>query len=130
AIGRGARSAIAADERTLALGGELAGLIPGGALVRGSVLGVDGPAGAGAITLALELAAAVTDAGEWAVAVEPEGTVGGRAAAEAGVPLERFAVVRRDPPTSWATVVAALLDGVSLVIAEPPRAVAPGDARR
>src|SRR5690242_3440513 len=72
ALGRGARPAVAAHERTLALGGELAGLIPGGALVRGSVVGVDGPAGAGATTLALELAAAVTAAGEWAVAVDPE----------------------------------------------------------
>ena len=52
------------------------------------------------------------------------------AAAEAGVALERFAVVRRVPPARWATVVAALLDGVSLVLAEVPRGVRLGDARR
>jgi hypothetical protein len=46
------------------------------------------------------------------------------------VALERFAVVRRVPPARWATVVAALLDGVSLVLAEVPRGVALGDARR
>jgi hypothetical protein len=78
----------------------------------------------------LELAAAITAVGEWAAVVDPDGTIGGRAAAEAGVALERFAVVRRVPPTRWATVVAALLDGVSLVIAEPPRAMSPADARR
>ena len=44
--------------------------------------------------------------------------------------LERFAVVRRVPPARWTTVVAALLDGVSLVIAEVPRGVGLGDARR
>jgi hypothetical protein len=46
------------------------------------------------------------------------------------VALERFAVVRRVPPARWATVVAALLDGVSLVLAEVPRGVGLGDARR
>jgi hypothetical protein len=130
ALGRHARPAVAAHERAVALGRELATLVPGGTLVRGSVVGVDGPLGAGATTLALELAAAVTAVGEWAAVVDPDGSVGGRAAAEAGVALERFAVVRRVPPTRWATVVAALLDGVSLVIAEPSRAIAPGDARR
>ena len=44
--------------------------------------------------------------------------------------LERFAVVRRVPPSRWATVVAALLDGVSLVITDVPRGVSLGDARR
>jgi hypothetical protein len=130
ALGRRARPSVAAHQRAVALGGELASLIPGGALVRGSVVGVDGPPGAGATSLALELAAAITAVGEWAAVVDPDGTIGGRAAAEAGVALERFAVVRRVPPTRWATVVAALLDGVSLVIAEPPRAMSPADARR
>ena len=44
--------------------------------------------------------------------------------------LDRFAVVRRVPPSRWATVVAALLDGVSLVIAEVPRGIGAADARR
>src|SRR5204863_192915 len=68
--------------------------------------------------------------GEWAAAVDLDGTLGARAAEEAGVVLERFAVVRRVPPTRWAIVVAALLDGVSLVIADVPRGVSLGDARR
>ena len=86
--------------------------------------------GRGSTTVAFELAAAVTAVGEWAAAVDLDGTLGALAAAEAGVALERFAVVRRVPPARWATVVAALLDGVSLVLAEVPRGVRLGDARR
>ena len=71
-----------------------------------------------------------TALGEWAAAVDLDATLGPLAAAEAGVALERFAVVRRVPPARWATVVAALLDGVSLVLAEVPRGVRLGDARR
>ena len=94
------------------------------------MLRVAGDAGAGSTTVAFELAAAVTALGEWAAAVDLDGTLGPLAAAEAGVALERFAVVRRVPPARWATVVAALLDGVSLVLAEVPRGVGLGDARR
>jgi hypothetical protein len=80
--------------------------------------------------VAFELAAAVTAVGEWAAAVDLEGTFGALAAREAGVALEQFAVVRRVPPSRWAAVVAALLDGVSLVLAEVPRGVGAADARR
>jgi len=125
-----ARPLLLAGERSVALAGELRELVPGGAIVRGSVLGVRGDAGAGSTTLTFELAAAVTATGEWAAAVDLDGTLGARAAEEAGVALERFAVVRRVPPARWATVVAALLDGVSLVVAEVPRGVRLGDARR
>jgi hypothetical protein len=68
--------------------------------------------------------------GEWATAVDFEGTLGALAARDAGVALERFAVVRRVPPARWATVIAALLDGTSLVLAEVPRGVRADDARR
>ena len=68
--------------------------------------------------------------GEWAGAVDLDGTLGALAAAEAGVALERFAVVRRVPPTRWATVLAALIDGMSLVLTDVPRGVQLGDARR
>jgi hypothetical protein len=64
------------------------------------------------------------------VAVDLAGTIGGRAAAEVGVALERFAVVRYPPPNRWATVVAALLDGFAFVAAEVPARVKLGDARR
>jgi hypothetical protein len=80
--------------------------------------------------LAFGLAAAATAAGEWAAAVDLPGTLGGLAAAECGVELSRFAVVRGVPNDRWATVVAALLDGVSLVMADVPRGLRAGDARR
>ena len=129
-VARAARPLVLARERSVALGGALAELVPDGTVVRGSVLRVGGPPGAGSTTVAFELAAAFTALGEWAAAVDLDGTLGPLAAGEAGVALERFAVVRRVPPARWATVVAALLEGVSLVIAEVPRGVGLGDARR
>src|SRR5262245_26787849 len=98
------RPAVPAHDRGVPLAGGLRELVPGGALVRGSVVGVDGGPGAGATVVAFELAAAVTASGEWAAAVDLDGTLGARAAEEAGVALERFAVVRRVPPARWATV--------------------------
>jgi hypothetical protein len=139
-LGVHARPLVLARDRSIELAsgagsGGLSSLIPGAALVRGTVLRVVGtaaghPSGAGATSVGFELAAAVTAVGEWTAAVELDGSLGALAAAEAGVALERFAVVRRVPPARWATVVAALLDGVSLVLAEVPRGVQLGDARR
>ncbi len=129
-VARAARPLVLARDRSVALGGTLAELVPDGAVVRGSVLRVSGAPGAGSTTVAFELAAAFTALGEWAAAVDLDGTLGPLAAGEAGAALERFAVVRRVPPARWATVVAALLEGVSLVIAEVPRGVGMGDARR
>ena len=127
--GRGA-PLVLARERVLAVPGPLGALLPGGALQRGTVATVDGVPGAGVTSLALGLAAAATAAGEWAAAVDLSGTLGGLAAAEAGVELSRFAVVRDVPNDRWATVVAALLDGVSLVMADIPRGLRAADARR
>jgi hypothetical protein len=127
--GRGA-PVVLARERVLSIPGPLGALLPGGALQRGSVATVGGEPGSGATSLALGLAAAATAAGEWAAAVDLQGTLGGLAAAESGVELSRFAVVRGVPEPRWATVVAALLDGVSLVMADVPRGLRTGDARR
>jgi hypothetical protein len=129
-VAQAARPLVLARDRSVALAGALADLVPRGAVVRGTVLRVAGAPGAGATTVAFELAAAFTTLGEWAAAVDLDATLGPLAAAEAGVALERFAVVRRVPPARWATVVAALLDGVSLVLAEVPRGMRLGDARR
>src|SRR5207244_2414320 len=79
---------------------------------------------------ALTLAAAATYAGEWAAVVDPGGTLGARAAAAAGVELERLAVVRCGAPDRWAAVVAALLDGITVVVAAVPPHLRLGDARR
>ena len=124
------RPFLAAGERRLAVAGPLGTLIPGGGLRRGATVTIDGVAGSGATTVALVLAAAATQAGEWAAIVDPYGTLGARAAADAGVELERCAVIRHCPADRWSTVVAALLDGVALVAATVPVRLRPSDARR
>lgn len=121
---------VLARDRVLQVPGPVGELLPGGVLRRGTVVRIDGAPGAGATSLALGLAAAATGAGEWAAAVDPTGTLGGLAVAEAGVDLGRFALVRGVPPERWSVVVAALLDGVSVVVVDVPRGVTAGDARR
>ncbi|MBM3671933.1 MAG: hypothetical protein FJW86_07090 [Actinobacteria bacterium] len=130
AVGRQAAPVTLARDRAIVVSGELGNVVPGAALQRGVTLTVAGMVGAGATSLAFELAAAVTATGEWAAAVDLDGTLGGEAAAAAGVALERFAVVRRVSTDRWTTVVAALLEGATLVMAEVPRHVRVGDARR
>jgi hypothetical protein len=125
-----AAPAVLARDRLLTVTGPVGALLPAGGVRRGSTIALDGPPGTGSTTVACALAAAATSAGEWAAVVDPEGTFGGRAAVEAGVALERCAVVRDVPPEKWTTVVAALLDGVALVIAPVPRYLRIGDARR
>jgi hypothetical protein len=129
-VGGQARPVTLAHERTFPVPGELGALLPDGALIRGSTVAVDGAAGAGATSLVFELAAAVTAVGEWVAVVDLEETIGAEAAGAAGVALERFAVIRQVPPDRWAMVVAALLDGMSLVITEVPRYARAGDVRR
>lgn len=122
-----------ANERVVPVAHELGRLLPEGGLRRGSVITVEGAPGSGCTTLALALAAAVTAAGEWATFVVPEGegsSTSALAAADAGVALDRLAVVRSVPRDRWATVVAALLEGVSLVVTRLPPRVRPADARR
>ena len=74
--------------------GRSATLLPGGGLRRGATVTVDGVAGSGATSVALALAAAATQAGEWAAIVDPYGTLGARAAADGGC---RARTVRGDP---------------------------------
>lgn len=127
---RRAQPVTLARERVLTVPGELGSLVPGGALQRGTTVSVDGAPGAGATSVALSLAAAATATGEWAGSIDLDGTLGGEAAAAAGVVLARFAVVRRVPPARWAAALAALLDGVTLVVTDVPRYARAGDARR
>ena len=68
--------------------------------------------------------------GEWAAIVDADGALGGLAAAEAGVALERLAVVRAVPPALYGRVVATLLDGMTVVGAVTPRGFRLADARR
>ncbi len=132
AVAEQARPLHLARNRTFPVPGPLGELLPGHGLRRGAVVGVDGTPGAGATSVAFALAAAATAVGEWAAAIDLTGTLGVEAAAAAGVALERFPVVRlaHGPASRWATVVAALLDGVGLVLAEVPPHVRAADARR
>src|SRR5262249_50460986 len=116
--------------RVLAVPDPLGARLPGGGVQRGTVVAVDGGPGAGATRIGFQLAAAATAAGEWAAAVGLDASLGGLAAGEAGVELDRFAVVRRVPPARWAAVGAALLEGISVVLAEVPADARVGDARR
>jgi hypothetical protein len=119
-----------AHERRLPVVGELAQLIGAEGVVRGSVVRLVGPIGAGGTSLVAGLAAAATAAGEWAAVVDPPRTFGVLAAVGHGVALDRLAVIHDVPAARWATVVAALVDGMSVVVAEPPRGLKAVDARR
>ncbi len=128
AVGAARAPVVLARDRSLAVAGPLGTVLP--SVQRGSVVVVGGPVGSGATTTVLGIAAAATTVGEWAGMVDGPSTLGGLAAAEAGVDLARFAVIRRVPPDRWPTVVAALLDGMSVVVASVPRGLRTGDARR
>ena len=128
AVGASRAPMMLARDRALIVPGPLADAVP--SVQRGTVIAAGGEPGSGLTSAVLSIAAAATAAGEWAAMVDDAGTLGGLAAAEAGVDLARFAVVRSVPRDRWATVVAALLDGVSVVLAEIPRSVRVGDARR
>lgn len=104
---------------------ELRRLLPG--LRRGSTVLVSadaagthagpGPADphrSGSRALVLALLAAALSTGGWAAVVGMP-TLGGLAALQAGVPLRRLALVP-DPGPDWSSVVAALLDGMDLVV--------------
>jgi len=126
---------VAARDRRLPVAGTIGELLPAGGVQRGSTVAVKGSSGSGSTTVALTLAAAATSAGEWAAVVDlagssARGALGARAAAEAGVELDRLAVVRNAPLDRWGAVVAALLDGVTLVVAAVPPRLRLGDARR
>jgi hypothetical protein len=130
AVAAQTRPFVGAGDRLLPVTGRIGELLPAGGLQRGSTIAVDGSPGSGSTTVALTLAAAATFAGEWAAVVDPGATLGGRAALAAGVELERLAVVRRVSPDRWAAVVAALLDGITVVVASVPPHLRLGDARR
>jgi hypothetical protein len=121
---------VLAGDRALTIPGSVGEQLPAGGVRRGATVALDGPLGSGSTTVAFAFAAAATSAGEWAAVVDPDGTFGACAAEANGVALERCAVVRGVPRDRWATVVAALLDGVAMVVATVPPWVRANDARR
>jgi hypothetical protein len=129
------RPASGADEagahRILPVLPELSRLLPGRGLRRGSTVAVTtGPSAsaAGGTSLLLALLAGASRAGSWcAVVGVPE--LGALAAAESGIALDRLALVP-NPGPEWPTVVAALIDGVDVVVTAVPGPVSASIASR
>jgi len=118
-----ARPVALAGEQVLLVVPDLADLLVGG-LRRGTTVAVSG-----STSLALRVLAGPSQAGSWCAAVGLP-AIGLVAAAELGVTLDRLALVPDVDPRQWATVVAALLDAIDVVLARPPLRVRPADARR
>jgi hypothetical protein len=78
--------------------------------------------GSGSTSLLLALLAAASSAGSWCAVVGVP-TLGALAAAESGIALDRLALVP-NPGPEWPTVVAALIDGVDVVVIAVPGQVA------
>ncbi|GAA1877137.1 hypothetical protein GCM10009836_68190 [Pseudonocardia ailaonensis] len=87
-------------------------LLPAGGLRRGTTVSVSG--GPGTMSLLFALLAEASAEGAWAGVIGVPG-LGAVAAAEAGVRLERLALVPR-PGADLVAVAAALLDGLDLVV--------------
>ncbi|MGI5237161.1 hypothetical protein [Dactylosporangium sp. CA-139066] len=100
----------------------LRALLPGGGLRRGATIAVH------TSSVLLALLAGASRAGSWCAVVGLP-ALSPIAAAEMGIELERLALVPH-PGTEWTTIVAALLDGVDIVVAAPPGPVAPVVAGR
>jgi len=109
--------------RVLPTRAELATVLPWPGLRRGSTVAVHG-----SVSLLFALLSEATVNGSWATVVGLPG-INLAAAAEAGVSLERLAVVPR-PGSDPAGVIAALLDGVDLVVVGGTGQVLDADARR
>jgi hypothetical protein len=101
----------------------LARLLPGGGLRRGSTVAVEGSA-----SLLFAVLAEASKAGSWCAVVGVPG-LGAVAAAEAGVATERLALVPR-PGTDLAGVVAALVDGMDVVVVGGTARLSAADGRR
>jgi hypothetical protein len=115
---------------------ELGGLFPGRGLRRGSTVAITTagpstlgpstlghptpahPAVGGSTTLLLALLSAASRSGSWCAVVGIP-ALGALAAAESGIVLDRLALVPHPGP-EWPTVVAALIDGIDVVVTAIP----------
>lgn len=120
----------AGGHRVLPVRPELTGLLPNRGLRRGSTIAVGAgqPRRSGATSLILALLAEASRAGSWCAVVGVP-TFGAGAAAEAGIALDRLALVP-NPGPEWPTVVAALIDGVDVVVTAVPTTVSASIATR
>jgi hypothetical protein len=109
---------------------ELSRVLPGRGLRRGSTIAVATgrarPAGSASLMLALLVEA--SRSGSWCAVVGVP-TFGAVAAAQAGIALDRLALVPYPGP-EWPTVVAALIDGVDVVVTAVPTAISGSIASR
>ncbi|MDT0529462.1 hypothetical protein RM555_10730 [Micromonospora sp. DSM 115977] len=120
----------ATGHRLLPVAPELTGLLPNRGLRRGSTIAVatGQPRRSGGTSLVLALLAEASRAGSWCAVVGVP-TFGAGAAAELGIALDRLALVPHPGP-EWATVIAALIDGVDVVVAAVPTTVSASVANR
>lgn len=116
-------------ERMLPVRSDLAELLPLGGIRRGTVAEIHGEAGVQGVALMYSLIATATQEGSWAAFVGV-GSAGLAAAPEHGVVLGRVAVVDFPPSEHAATVVAALVDALDLVVVGPGVITKAIDARR
>jgi len=128
ALGERVRPVAASRTRLLPVLPPLAGLLPDGALRRGTTLTVGRPGDNGALSIALALVAAASSSGSWCALVGHPG-LGAVAAADLGVDLGRLAILPR-PGVLWAEATAAVIEGVDLVVLCPPFAPRASMARR
>lgn len=117
-----------AGGQLLAVVPALAALLPDGGLRRGTTVAISPSAGGGARSLLLALLAGPSRGGAWCAVVGAP-ALGLVAAAELGLDLSHLALVPR-PGREWPAVAGALLDGLDMVVVEPPAPVNPGQARR
>lgn len=118
-----------ARERTLPLHEALAGLVPGGALQRGTTVGCSGWA---ATSLAMTVVAGPVGSGSWA-GVAGLTSFGVRAAVELGLDAARIVHVTQQPggdPERWADAAAAMIDGFDIVVLGQAGRIRPQIARR
>jgi hypothetical protein len=118
ALAERTRPVAASRTRLLPVAPPLAGLLPDGALRRGTTLTVGGPVGDGSLSIALALVATASGSGSWCALVGHPG-LGAVAARDLGVDLGRLAVLPR-PGAAWAEATAAVLEGIDLVVLCPP----------
>ncbi|GAB3811300.1 hypothetical protein GCM10027605_51110 [Micromonospora zhanjiangensis] len=110
---------------------ELTGVLPGRGLRRGSTVSIATgrpTGGSGTTSLVFALLAEASRTGSWCAVVGVP-TFGAVAAAELGIALDRLALVPHPGP-EWATVVAALIDGVDVVVTAVPGPVSGSLASR
>ncbi|MBU6495501.1 MAG: hypothetical protein KGR42_03680 [Acidobacteria bacterium] len=122
------RPTILARSRTLAVGGPWSEVIPEGKLRRGSTVLVETESTQGGVSVALSLAAEAMTEGLWAgvVGVRDPGVA---AMVDLGLDLRRVLFVP-SPAESWAESAADLLDGVDVLVVQPPRRAGSTLARR